>query len=119
MPPHHTAIGVMAKAITRLEDHPMPAEPEILLPLMRALGKSLPFMLRMAFANLWLFKGIVISQLRKNPRGDASIRTTTAVTLINGGIKDNILPPSASATVNFRVKPGECVADVLQHMRDT
>ncbi|MBI9049339.1 MAG: M20 family peptidase [Anaerolineaceae bacterium] len=118
MPPHHTAIGVMSKAIIRLEDHPMPAEPEMMLPLMRALGKSLPFVLRMAFANMWLFKSVVISEMRKNPRGDASIRTTTAVTLINGGIKDNILPPSAKATVNFRVIPGECVADVLEHMRN-
>jgi carboxypeptidase PM20D1 len=118
-PPPHTAIGVMAKAITRLEDHPLPPEPEIMLPLMRALGQSLPFVLRMAFANMWLFRGIVINELRKNPQGDASIRSTTAVTLIKGGIKDNILPPNAQATVNFRIKPGECVADILQHMRDT
>lgn len=118
-PPHHTAIGIMAQAITKLENHPMPAEPEIMLPLMRAVGKSLPFVLRMAFANLWLFKGLVIHTLRKNPQGDAAIRTTTAVTLIKGGIKDNILPPNANATVNFRIKPGECLADIMQHIRDT
>ena len=118
-PPAHTAIGVMAQAVTKLEDNPMPAEPEIMLPLMKALGQSLPFVLRMAFANMWLFRGVVINELRKNPSGDASIRTTTAVTLIKGGIKDNILPPNAQATVNFRIKPGECVADVLEHMRDT
>jgi len=118
-PPHHTAIGIMARAITRLEDHPMPAEPELMLPLMRAVGKSLPFVLRLAFANLWLFKGLVTKTLRENPQGDAAIRTTTAVTLIKGGIKDNILPPNANATVNFRIKPGECLADILQHLRDT
>jgi carboxypeptidase PM20D1 len=118
MPPQHTAIGVMSEAITRLEKHPMPASPELMLPLMRALGKELPFALRMAFANMWLFRGLIISIMRKNPRSDASVRTTTAVTLIKGGIKDNILPPSAKATVNFRIKPGECVADILEHMRN-
>ena len=117
MPPQHTAIGVMAEAITRLEKNPLPATPELMLPLMRALGKELPFALRMAFANMWLFRGLIINVMSKNPRSDASIRTTTAVTLINGGIKDNILPPSAKATVNFRIKPGECVADILEHMR--
>jgi carboxypeptidase PM20D1 len=117
MPPQHTAIGVLSEAITKLEKHPLPATPELMMPLMRALGKDLPFVLRMAFANMWLFRGLIISVMHKNPRSDASIRTTTAVTMINGGIKDNILPPSAKATVNFRIKPGECVADILEHMR--
>ncbi|CAF4380936.1 unnamed protein product, partial [Rotaria sordida] len=31
---------------------------------------------------------------------DALQRTTTAVTFISGGEKDNVLPTSASATVN-------------------
>ncbi|CAF3320962.1 unnamed protein product, partial [Rotaria sp. Silwood2] len=31
-------------------------------------------------------------------------RTTTAVTLISGGEKENILPTSASATVNRKKK---------------
>ena len=34
-------------------------------------------------------------------------QTTTAPTLLKAGIKDNVVPASARATVNFRILPGE------------
>jgi carboxypeptidase PM20D1 len=43
------------------------------------------------------------------------IRTTHAATIIEGGIKDNILPASASAKINSRILPGETVQDVIDH----
>ena len=111
-PPEHTAIGYMAKAITRLEAHPMPAHPQRFAPVFKAIGKDAPFVTRMAFANLWLFKGIAKRLIRKNPKTDAAIRTTTAATVIKGGVKDNILPKEVSAQVNFRLMPGDLIADV-------
>jgi carboxypeptidase PM20D1 len=35
------------------------------------------------------------------------MRTTTAATMISGGIKANVLPIDATAKVNFRILPGE------------
>ena len=46
------------------------------------------------------------------------IRTTAAATLIQGGVKDNILPAKVSAAVNFRLMPGDRVADVEKYARD-
>ena len=37
--------------------------------------------------------------------------------MIEGGIKVNILPPMASAKVNFRLAPKDSVEDVIQHTR--
>ena len=45
------------------------------------------------------------------------IRTTTAVTMVNGGVKENVLPTHASAVVNFRILPGNTSKDVLEHAR--
>jgi carboxypeptidase PM20D1 len=45
------------------------------------------------------------------------IRTTTAVTIIEGGTKENVLPTEARAVVNFRILPGDSVAGVLAHVR--
>jgi carboxypeptidase PM20D1 len=48
---------------------------------------------------------------------NASIRTTTALTIIQGGIEDNTIPAEAKATVNFRLLPGDSIAKVLEHAR--
>ncbi len=113
-PPEHTAIGSLARAIARLEANPMPAHPDHFAPLFKAVGKDAPFMMRMAFANLWLLKGLVTKSMRKSPKTDAAIRTTTAATVIKGGVKDNILPRDATAKVNFRLMPGDTIEDVKQ-----
>ena len=44
-----------------------------------------------------------------------NLHTTTAATIFEGGIKDNVLPAHARAVINFRIKPGETVNDVLSH----
>ena len=38
------------------------------------------------------------------------LRTTTALTIVNAGNKENVLPGRAEATVNFRLLPGDSVA---------
>jgi carboxypeptidase PM20D1 len=48
---------------------------------------------------------------------NASIRTTTALTIINGGVEDNTIPAEAKAIVNFRPLPGDSIADVLWHIK--
>jgi len=116
-PPRNTAIGILAKAITHLEDNPMPPDLGRISPMFEASSGILPFGLRLVFANLWLFGGVARRTLEANPQTNASIRTTTAVTIIHGGIKDNILPRSVEAKVNFRLFPGNRVQDVLEHVK--
>ncbi len=41
------------------------------------------------------------------PRYEAITRNTFAVTLVEGGIKTNVVPPFASANLNLRLLPGE------------
>ena len=106
-PPRNTAIGILAKAISRLEDNPLPANMETLVNIFRAAGKNVPFHYRLVFANLCLTKGIVDKMVSGKGETNAIIRTTTAVTVISGGIKDNILPREAKAMVNFRLISGE------------
>lgn len=116
-PPKHTGIGVLARAITRLENHPMPARLSMTKLMFDELGAFMPTMLRIALANGWLFDGVIRKRLSASPTSDALIRTTTAATVIQGGVKDNILPSLAQARVNFRILPGDRVADVMAHVR--
>jgi carboxypeptidase PM20D1 len=45
------------------------------------------------------------------------LRTTTAVTIVEGGVKANVLPMRARAVVNHRILPGETKETVLAQVR--
>jgi carboxypeptidase PM20D1 len=114
MPAQETAIGILSKAIAKLEAHPMPAHLEVVEFMMSYIGSALPFMQRMAFANTWLFGSRLKKRLAKSNLLNASIRTTTAPTIINAGVKDNVLPAKAEAVVNFRLLPGDDLGSVYE-----
>ncbi|MCD4672680.1 MAG: M20 family peptidase, partial [Anaerolineaceae bacterium] len=116
-PPQHTAIGILSQAITRLENNPLPARLDTIENIFRSAGKKAPFLYRMVFANLWLTRGIVERMLTAKGETNAVIRTTTAVTMISGGIKDNILPREARAKVNFRLMSGETSEGTIAAVR--
>jgi len=50
------------------------------------------------------------------PMTTALLHTTTAVTMIDGGVKENVLPPFATAVVNFRILQGETVRSVIDRV---
>lgn len=119
MPPAQTAIGILSRALSRVEANPLPARLEPIQPLLRAVSVAAPFQLQAVFANLWLLRGLFKSQMGRNPQTNAAIRTTTALTMVSGGIKDNILPHQARALINFRLLPGDTIASVCEHVRKT
>jgi len=118
MPPARTAVGVLARAIDRLETHPLPARLDgAVAGMLTELGREMPLSSRMAMANLWLTRPLVIRMLARAPATDATLRTTTAPTMIQGSPKENVLPIRAQAIVNFRIIPGETPETVLEHVR--
>jgi carboxypeptidase PM20D1 len=117
IPPKQTAIGVIARAVALLDDHPMAPRLDFIIPLLRNVGNLLPFKLRFVIANAWLFRPILIKQFSKLEQMNAMIRTTHAATIIKGGIKDNILPAAATATVNCRLLPGDSIQDAIDHFK--
>jgi carboxypeptidase PM20D1 len=119
MPGKETAIDVMSTAIAKLKNNPLPAK--ITVPLegfMNYLGPEMPFINKMIFANKGLLEPFVLNLYEKSPSGNALIRTTTSPTIFNSGIKDNIIPQRAYATVNFRVLPETTIEDVIAHVKN-
>lgn len=118
LPSKTGAVGIIAKAVTALEENQMPSG--LSGPsgkMFDILGPEMGFVKKMLFANRWLFEDIIISVLEEKKSTAAMIRTTTAVTMINGGIKENVIPSHAGATANFRILPGDTSADILAHAR--
>ena len=119
MPGKETAIDVLSGAIYRLKSNPFPAV--ISPPLdgfLTYLGPEMPFVNKMAFANKDLFQSMIISVYESSASGNALVRTTTAPTIFNSGVKDNIIPLSAKATLNFRVISGSSIHEVLTHVKN-
>jgi carboxypeptidase PM20D1 len=120
MPPPHTAIGEVAAAVHALEESPMPARiAGATRDSFLTLAPEMPFGPRLFLSNLWLFEPLIKAQAAGDPASDARLRTTTAATMISGGVKENVLPLGARAIVNFRILPGDSVAGVLDHVRKT
>jgi carboxypeptidase PM20D1 len=118
MPPGETAVGTLARAITRLQDNPMPGGLDGLTgEFFEALAAEMPLLARIAVANRWLFGGLIEQQLGGLGSANAMLRTTTAPTMLVGSIKENVLPTEAIGTVNFRLHPRDRVEDVLEHVR--
>ena len=119
MPPEQTAIGVLSAAVTKLEAKPMPTNIEgVQRQTLEYLGPEMPFGKRLVMANLWLFKPIVARKLAASPSTNAGIRTTTAATIFESGIKENVLPTRARAVVNFRILPGDTSELVIAHVNE-
>jgi carboxypeptidase PM20D1 len=119
-PPDHTAIGVLARAIVRLEENQMPADIDgVTAGFLDALAPELPFTARLVLANRWLFGGLIRWGFLREPALAAMIRTTTAATMMESGVKENVIPVEANAIVNFRIHPRDRVEDVVEHVRRT
>ncbi len=119
MPARHGAIGNLAAAIERLEDHQMPSRLDgATRRSYQYLAPEMPFGPRLMLANLWLFGPLLERQSAGDPAGNARIRTTTAPTIFQAGIKENVLPHEARAVVNFRTLTGDTIPKVLQHVRE-
>jgi carboxypeptidase PM20D1 len=104
--------------VATLEAHPFPAHIDGAAEAMfEHVAPYLPFGRRLALANLWLTRSVVTRVLLGDPLTASMLRTTTAPTIFNAGNKDNVLPPTASAVVNFRIKPGETVLSVTEHAK--
>jgi carboxypeptidase PM20D1 len=77
----------------------------------------MPFTKRMELSNQWLFGSILQHEFEKDHVTNSLFHTTIVPTIINGGIKDNIIPALALATVNCRNLPGDTQADVIAFMK--
>ena len=118
VPPPESAVGILSEAIVSLEDNPMPARLEgATEQLFERVSPRFPFVQRAMFANLWATRPLITRKLGDTPTTNAMVRTTTAVTIFQAGTKEKVLASRARAVVNFRILPGDSIADVLDHVR--
>jgi len=107
-------VVTLARAVTAIAGHGFPmafsgpgAE------MLRTLAPRAAFPVRMAVANAWLFKPLLIKQIGATPAGAALLHTTIAPTMLKGSPKENVLPQDATAWINYRISPADSSASVM------
>ena len=112
-----SAIGELAMTLSRVEHEQRPAAISgVARQMFETLAPEFGGVQRVALSNLWLFEPLVLNQLEKARSINALLRTTTALTIVNGGNKDNVMPGVAEAVVNFRTLPGDTAQGMLLHV---
>jgi carboxypeptidase PM20D1 len=117
-PPKHTALGRIARAITKVEGYSFPESLEMLKRTIMPVAPKMSGINRFVVTNTWLTSPLVKSMMSKSPDTAASIHTTIAVTQASGSNKSNVLPAKATAVVNLRLFPGDKVVDVVAKIKE-
>lgn len=118
MPQRRTAVGRLSAALCRLEKKRFPAR--LTAPvrsMFEHLGAEAAPLYRYAYTNIWLVKPVLMNRIAADPQSDAMIRTTVAPTMLKGSDKENMIPATASAAVNFRILPGDTRESVTARVR--
>jgi carboxypeptidase PM20D1 len=121
MPADETAIDILTAALHKLRTKTPPSKltPPVKEFLNRVGSSSDVFINRMAAGNMWLFEGMVKRIIAAKPEGSAMLHTTIVPTILESGIKDNVIPTDAKAIVNSRILPGETSETVESFIRKT
>lgn len=118
MPPQDSALAKLAKAVAAIHDNPF--SPQLVSPvsdMFESLAPHVGGLKGFVFSNQWLTEALLVRQLEQDPVAASMVRTTSAVTMFNAGVKENVVPQQASAMVNFRLLPGDTVEALIARIR--
>lgn len=118
-PDQHNPLAVLSRIILNVEKNPFEAHlPGELLELFTAVGRHMPFALRVIFANLWCFKPLLkVLVPRLGREMNALCRTTAVFTMAEGSSASNVVPDRVRAVVNLRNAARDPLDKALAHIR--
>jgi carboxypeptidase PM20D1 len=117
-PSRDLALPRLSKAILNVVGAPFESDlDDIQRAKLNVLAPLVPFGDRFVLANLWAMKSLVVSRMEAVPDSAAVLHTTISPTVMSAGIKENVIPPTARAIVNFRLHPRDTVKSATAHVK--
>lgn len=119
-PKKDNTTSVLTSALKKLDESQF--ESRIQEPIKGLFESSAPYMswgYRLLFSNLWITAPLVKWVLNQGDKTAATVRTTHVTTIIHAGEKENVVPPKATAVINFRLLPGDSVNGIVEWVKTT
>ncbi|WP_369255929.1 M20/M25/M40 family metallo-hydrolase [Geodermatophilus amargosae] len=109
----------LARAILRLDAAPFPARlDDVVLAMVDAAGRHASGVYRALFANARALRPLLATALARASReANALVRTTVAVTELEGSSARNVLATRARAHLDIRIALGETVQSTVERLR--
>jgi len=119
IPLPHSAAGSLAKAIVALESHPFPgALHAVDVEILTTVAPHVAGPLRAVLASARFLKPVLVRLLpRFSPELAAAVRTTVAVTMLEGSSGPNVVATRATAIVSMLVSVDWTVGEAVEHVR--
>lgn len=120
-PPSKTPVGRLGTAASRIEGNPFKGHfTEPVVEMFDTLGRHSSFAYKIVFSNMWLFKPLLNKMFQsKGGQLNALIRTTCALTKMEGSKAFNVLPPEARIGMNLRLLRNDSPESALMHLKTT
>lgn len=118
-PPPHSTLGQLSKAVTRIEKKLFKTQfTKPVKEMYDTMGRESSFVYRMIFANLWCFMPVLKLICRlSGGEMNAMMRTTVAVTKMEGSKAYNVLPPKATLGLNVRLLGNDTIESACDYIR--
>ncbi|MFU8786239.1 MAG: M20/M25/M40 family metallo-hydrolase [Candidatus Izemoplasmataceae bacterium] len=121
MPPKDTPITQLSKAVVKLNQskHFKLTLTESVYAMFDTVARySKSFIIRMIFANLWVFSPLV-KQMASRSGGEllSLMKTTQAFTMMEGSEAINVLPTKASVGINYRLLTNQTGEKTIQSIK--
>lgn len=117
-PPVRTVLGQLSRAVIAIEKHPFKRQmTKPVREMFDILGRESNFLYRMIFANLWCFAPVLDLYCRiSGGEINALMRTTVAVTKMEGSKAYNVMPPKGSMGLNMRLLGDDTIESAMAHL---
>ena len=118
-PPVKTVMGQLSRAVVNVEKHPFRRQmTKPVQDIFDILGRESSFLYRMIFANLWCF-GPLLDVYARISGGEmnALMRTTVAVTKMEGSKAYNVMPSKGSMGLNMRLLGDDTVDSAMAYLK--
>lgn len=117
-PPVKTVMGQLSRAVVAIEKRPFKKQmTKPVKEMFDVLGRESNFLFRMLFANLWCF-GPLLDLYGRISGGEinALMRTTVAVTRMEGSKAYNVMPPKGGMGLNMRLLGDDTVESAVAYL---